>query len=251
MKIFVTRKIPGNHIQKLIDAGHEVTTSNLGRPLTEEELIEKIKGVDAVLSLLTDKINGDVMDIAGPTLKIISNYAVGFDNINIKDATDRGIVVTNTPCEEVNEAVADHTWALILDLARKITESDRAVHAGSYQGWEPDIFLGRNIKGSTLGIVGLGRIGGMVASRAKAFGVNVLYNKREKDLEAEKALGVTFSPLDELLANSDFITLHVPLTEETRHMINEISLSKVKKGAILINTARGGVVDEHALVDAL
>lgn len=251
MKIFVTRKIPGNAIQTLKDAGHTVSISDLDRPLTPEELIKNLKDSDAVLSLLTDKIDGDVMDLAGPSLKIISNYAVGFDNINIQDATDRGIVVTNTPCDEVNEAVADHTWALILNLVRRITESDRATHLGSYKGWEPNIFLGHNLNGMTLGIIGLGRIGTMVAKKASAFGVNILYNKKEPDPQIEKELNAKFSSLDELLANSDLISLHVPLTDETHHMINKDTLSKIKKGAILVNTARGPVVDEHSLVDAL
>ncbi|CAN5327601.1 glyoxylate reductase [soil metagenome] len=251
MKILLTRKIPGNHVQQLIDKGHEVSVSEFDRALTGEELVNKIKGVDAVISLLNDRMDGDLMDASGPQLKIISNYAVGFDNVDIKAATDRGIVVTNTPCEEVNEAVADHAWALILNLARRVTEADKAVRLGSYKGWEPDIFLGSNLTGKTLGIIGLGRIGTMVASKAKAFNMNVLYNKREPDPEIEKTLGAKFASLDELLANSDFISLHVPLTEETRHMINDKSLAKIKKGAYLINTARGPIVDEHALVAAL
>lgn len=250
MKILVTRKIPGDNIKKLVEAGHDVTVSEFDRALTPAELVEKIKGVDAVLSLLNDKVDGEVMDAAGPQLKIISNYAVGFDNISLKDATDRGIIVTNTPCDEVNVAVADHTWALILNLTRRVSEADRAVKEGAYHGWEPDIFLGNNLKGKTLGVIGLGRIGTMVASCAKAFSINVVYNKREPDPEAEKQ-GFKFISLDELLGSSDFISLHVPLTDETRHMINSETLAKVKKGAYLVNTARGPIIDEHALVNAL
>lgn len=251
MKIFVTRKIPGDHIEKLKQSGHEVKVSDVNRPLTPQELLENIKNVDAILTLLTDKIDGEVMDAAGPTLKIISNYAVGFDNINLDDATTRGIVVTNTPCDEVNEAVADHTWALILNIARRITEADQAVREGGYKGWEPDIFLGTNIKGKTLGIIGLGRIGSMVAKKASGFEVNIIYNKREPDPEIEKELGAKFASIDDLLANSDFISLHVPLTDETKHMINTETLAKVKKGAYLVNTSRGQVVDEHALLESL
>ena len=250
MKIFVTRKIPGDELKKL-ETGHEVTISEFNRPLSAEELLGKIKGVEAIMSLLTDKVDGDVMDAAGPDLRIISNYAVGFDNIDIKAASDRGIVVTNTPCEEVNEAVAEHTFALLLSLARHIAESDRAVRNGAYKGWEPDIFLGPSISGKTLGVIGLGRIGTMVAKLAKGFGMNIIYNKSKPDPEIEKELGAKFHKLDELLKSSDFISLHVPLTEETRHMINEKTLSKIKKGALLINTARGPVVDEFALVNAL
>jgi glyoxylate reductase len=250
MKILVTRKIPGNHLDKLSSAGHELIISDVSRPLTPGELVEKIKGVDAVLSLLNDKIDGEVMDAAGPGLKIISNYAVGFDNINIDDATQRGIVVTNTPCDEVNEAVAEHSIALLINLARRITEADKVVHKGGYKGWEPDIFLGHNINGKTLGIIGLGRIGTMVAKLAKGFGMNVLYNKSQPDDEADN-LGLKFMSLDDLLAASDFISLHVPLTDTTRHMINDSTLAKIKKGVFLINTARGPVVDERALVIAL
>src|SRR5258708_10728248 len=251
MKILVTRKIPGDHIQKLINAGHEVTVSEFARPLTAEELVEKIKGVDAVITLLTDRVDGDLIDVAGPQLKIISNYAVGFDNVDLKAATDRGVVVTNTPCDEVNVAVAEHSLALLLDVARRISESDRATREGAYKGWEPDIFLGNNLNGKTLGIIGLGRIGTMVARYGKAFGMNIVYNKTSPDPEIEKELDAKFMSLDDLLANSDFISLHVPLTESTRHMINATSISKMKKGAYLINTARGPVVEESALVSAL
>lgn len=251
MKIFVTRKIPGAHLEKLKEAGHEVVVSEFNRSLTGEELVEKVKGVDGILSLLTDRIDGDLMDAAGPQLKIISNYAVGFDNIDVKGAADRGIVVVNTPSDEVNEAVAEHTWALILALARRIVESDEAVRRGGYKGWEPDIFIGTNIIGKTLGIVGLGRIGSMVARRAKGYNMIVLYNKHEPDSEAERQLGAKFSSLDELLAKSDFISLHVPLTDETRHLINKETIGKMKKGSFLINTARGSIVDERDLIEGL
>src|SRR3989339_1478545 len=241
MKIFVTRKIPGNI--ELLKSNNEVSISEFDRPLTPEELIEKAKGIDAVLSLLTDKIDGEVMDAIGPQLKVISNYAVGFDNINIKDANDRGIIVTNTPCEEVDEAVAEHTWALIAGLTRRIVEADEATRRGGYKGWEPDIFLGTSLIGKTLGIVGFGGIGQMVARRAEGYKMNVIYSKRTKD---EKSVD-----LDTLLATSNVVTIHVPLNDETRHMFNKVSFTKMKKGSFLINTARGPIVDEHDLVDAL
>jgi glyoxylate reductase len=251
MKILVTRQIPGDHLSKLKEAGHEVVISDVNRPLTPGELVEKVKGVDIILSLLTDKIDGEIMDAAGPELKIISNYAVGFDNVDIQAATDRGIIITNTPCDEVNEAVADHTFALLLSLNRRIVEADKAVREGAYKGWEPNVFLGSNIKGKTLGIIGMGRIGGMVAKKAKGFEMNVLYNKREPDKSLEEELGVKFASLDDLLANSDFVSIHVPLTEETRHMISKVALAKFKKGAFLINTARGPIVNENDLVESL
>jgi glyoxylate reductase len=251
MKIFITRKIPGGHLERLKEAGHEVEVSEFSRSLAPEELLEKVKGVDGLLCLLTDRIDGDLMDAAGPQLKMISNYAVGFDNIDIKAATDRQIPVTNTPCDEVNEAVAELTWALMLSLSRRIVEADESTRRGGYKGWEPDIFLGSDIIGKTLGIIGLGRIGSMVARRAKGYNMSVLYNKRTPDPDAEKELGVVFASLDDLLAKSDYVSIHLPLTEETRHVINKDALAKMKKGSFLINTARGPIVDEHDLVEAL
>lgn len=251
MKIFVSRQIPTTHLKDLDKLNSEVVISEFSRLLTQEEFIERAKGADAVLSLLTDKIDGEVMDAIGPQLKIISNYAVGFDNINVKDATDRGIVVANTPCEEVDEAVAEHTWALISSLTRRVVEADEATKRGSYKGWEPDVFLGSSLIGKTLGIVGLGGIGKMVARRALGYKMNVIYNKRTRETECEEELGVKYCTLDTLLLESDIVTLHVPLTDETRHMINKDTLSKMKKGSFLVNTARGPVVNEHDLVESL
>ena len=251
MKVYITRKVPGEQIEKLKEKGYEVVCNEFDRAVTEEEFINGVKGVDAILSLLTEKIDGDLMDLAGPQLKVISNYAVGFDNINIDDATKRGIVVTNTPCDEVNEAVAEHTWALILSLTRRIVEADESIRRGAYTGWDPGTFLGTSLKGKTLGIVGLGRIGSMVARRAKGYEMNLLYNKRERDEKLEIELGIKFETLENLLSQSDFISLHVPLTDETRGMINKDTLSKMKNGSYLINTARGEIVREDDLIEAL
>ena len=249
MKIFVTHKIPGSSLEKLKTAGHEILI---------EESLDKIKDSDALITLLTDRVDGDYLDAAGPQLKIVSNYAVGFDNIDVKEASDRGIVVTNTPSDEVNESVAEHTWALILALARRVVESDEFVRQegyfarkGGYQGWKPDIFLGMNLIGKTLGIIGLGRIGSMVARRAKGYNMTVLYNKHDPDPEAEKEYGVKFESLDNLLGSADVVSLHVPLTDETRHMINKETLAKMKKGSFLVNTARGPVVSENDLIESL
>lgn len=250
-KIFVTRRVPGKALEKLSASDNEVKIAPLDRPLTQQELLDGLTGVDAVLSLLTDKINGDVIDAAGPQLKIISNYAVGFDNINISEATDRGVVVLNTPSEAVNEAVAELTWTLILGLTRRVVEADEATRRGAYKGWEPDLFLGPSLKGKTLGIVGLGRIGTMVAKRALGFGVKVVYNKRTPDPEVEKELGISFLSLDDLLSTADIVTLHCPLTEETCGMVDAEYLTKMKKGAILVNTARGPIIKEDALVASL
>lgn len=251
MKIFVSRSFPGTALDSLKNSGHEVEISPFDRPLSPEELLNHARGVDALLSFLTDKIDGEVMDAIGPQLKIVSNYAVGFDNIDVPAATQRNIVVANTPCDEVNEAVAEHTWALLLSLARRITEADEATKRGAYHGWEPGIFLGSGIRGKTLGIIGLGRIGEMVAKRAKGFEMNVLYNKRSPDEKAEAELGVHFADLDTLLSQSDFVSLHAPLTDETRHMMNHDRFSKMKNGSFIINTARGPMIDEYALTEAL
>lgn len=251
MKIFVTREIPGTALTKLKNSDNEVGVFDNDRPMSPEELLEKAKGVDALLTLLTDKIDGEVIDAIGPQLKIVSNYAVGFDNINVEDATERGVVVVNTPSDEVNEAVAEHSWALMLSLARRVVEADEATRRGAYKGWEPGIFLGINMVGKTLGIIGLGNIGSMTARRAKGWNMRVLYNKRSRDEKAEKELGVEFADLDRLYAESDFISLHVPLTDETHHMINKDTFAKMKRGVILVNTARGPIVNEADLVEAL
>lgn len=251
MKIFVSRKFPGTALTRLQSSGHEVVISQFDRPITPSELLDSAKGVDGLLSFLTDKIDGEVLDAIGPQLKVVSNYAVGFDNIVVDDASSRGIVVSNTPCDEVNEAVAEHTWALMLTLARRVTEADESTKRGAYHGWEPGIFLGNSLRGKTLGIVGLGRIGEMVAKRAKGFEMNVLYNKRTPDEKAEAELGVKFADLDTLLSQSDFVSLHAPLTDETRHMMNADRFGKMKQGSYFVNTARGPMVDEYALVESL
>lgn len=251
MKIFVTRKIPGTAFKRLEESGHELVVSQFDRPLTPEEILEMGAGSDAILTLLTDKWTGEMMDKIGKNLKILSNYAVGFDNIDIKAAGQRGIIVTNTPSDEVNESVAEFTWSLLLALSRRVVEGDEFARKGAYKGWEPDIFLGRDVYGKTLGIVGLGRIGTMVAKRAKGFNMKVLYNTRSRDEKTEKELDVEYLDLDSLLRLSDYVTLHVPVTAETTHLINGERLSKMKKTAFLINTARGPIVDEHALTQAL
>ncbi len=251
-KIFVSRKISGEAFDKLMNSEHEVVVFKEDRSLTPEELIENAKGVDAMLTLLTDKIDLDVMDAIGPQLKVVSNYAVGFNNINIGDATKSGVVVTNTPSEEVNQSVAEFAWTLMLSLAKRVVEADETTRRGAYKGWEPHIYIGTNMKDKTLGIVGMGRIGEITAELANGFGMKVLYNNRNRKEELEKQLGVEFREgLDDLLAESDFVSLHVPLTDETRHLINKETLKKMKRGAYLVNTARGPVVDEHDLVEAL
>lgn len=250
MKVYITRRIPEPGIE-MIRKEHEVEINPYDRVLTREELLQAVKGKDGILCLLTDKIDAEVFDAAGPQLKVVSNYAVGYDNIDVKEATKRGIVVTNTP-GVLTETTADLAWALILATARRIVEADKFTRAGKYEGWAPMLFLGQDVYGKTLGIIGMGRIGQAVARRAKGFNMKVLYNDiRRIPEETEKELNATFVSLDELLEQSDFVSLHTYLSPETYHLINEERLRKMKKTAYLINTSRGPVVDESALVRAL
>lgn len=222
------------------------------RVIPREVLLERVKGADAILSLLTDKIDGEVMDAAGPQLKLISNYAVGYDNIDVPAAAQRKIYVSNTP-GVLTEAVAEHTFALLLAIARRIPESDQFIRAGKYHGWEPELLLGTELQGKTLGVVGLGRIGSRVAEMAnKGMGMKVLYHDPKQDAEFEKEYGAVYQAnLDDLLKGSDFVSIHVPLLPTTRHLINAEKLALMKPTAYLINTSRGPVVDEAALVAAL
>ncbi|MCH7883429.1 D-glycerate dehydrogenase [Patescibacteria group bacterium] len=253
-KIFVTRLIPEAGINALKEKGYEVVVSAHDRVLTKEELTAALRGqnYDAVLCLLTDKIDGEVFDGAGKQVKIFANYAVGFDNIDLKAAEERGMMITNTPGVLTN-TVAEHTFALMLAIAHRIAEADRFTRAGKYEGWAPMLLLGNDVSGKTIGVVGLGRIGSRVAHHAvKGFGAKVIYHdiKRNEDFEKEfKA--VYKEKLEDLLKEADFISIHVPLLDATRHLINAERLKLMKSSAYLINTSRGPIVDEVALVEAL
>jgi len=248
-KIYVTRNLPQEGID-LLKTQFEVDVNPHDRVATRQEIIAGIRGKDALLCLLTDEIDAEIMD-AGPKLKVIANYAVGFDNIDIKAATERGIAVTNTP-GVLTETTADLAWVLLMAVARRIVESDKFMRSGKFQGWAPMLYLGNDIHGKTLGIVGFGRIGRAVARRASGFDMRVLYADRARAPEEhEKACNAVFCPLDTLLGESDFISLHVPLTESTRHLISSAQFDMMKESSILINTARGPIVDEKALVRAL
>lgn len=249
-KVFVTRQIPEIGIEMLKEKGHEVEIGPEGS-ISREELLEKVKGVDAILSVLTEKIDGEVMDSAGEQLKIVANYAVGYNNIDIEEAKKRNITVTNTP-GVLTDTVADHGAALILAIARRIVESDKYTRAGKYKAWGPKLLLGGDIKDKTLGVVGLGRIGFAVAERMhKGFGMKVIYYDVKKNDEIAGKLNAEYKELDDLMKESDYITLHTALTEETTHLINAERLSMMKPSAYLINTSRGPVVDEAALVETL
>ncbi len=251
MKIFVTRKLPfWEEISKpLYAAGHEVVVRQENNKIERNVLIEEIKkGYDGLMCLLTDKIDAEVVASDDKKqLKLIANYAVGFDNINIPVCQGRGIQVTNTPCDEVNESVAELTWTLMLALSRNLQSASGFARNVGYQGWEPDIFLGTDLKGKTLGIVGMGRIGAMVSKRALGFDMKVIYYNR-KPVDGIK---FEYKTLDDLLKESDYVSLHVPLTDETRHLINTRALNLMKPSAYLVNTARGPIVDETELLEAL
>ena len=252
MKVCILHKIPGNAQELIKNAGHEVVVNEEERSLGSEEVRKFVEGTDAILSLLTDKIDSAVMDAAGPQLKIIANYAVGFDNIDLAAAKQRNIFVTNTP-EVLTEAVAEHTFALILAVARRIVEADKYVRAGKYHSWKPDLFLGAQLAGKTLGIVGLGRIGSQVAKIGHhGFGMEIAYFSRQEDPALEVDLGAKYySNLEDLLPIADVVSIHLPLAPETTHLFSQKQISLMKKTAILINTARGPIVDEAALITAL
>jgi glyoxylate reductase len=214
--------------------------------------LKRVKGVDALLSLLNDKIDEEVFAAAGKNLKIVANYAVGFDNVDLKAAASHHIPITNTPAPEVSETVAEHTFALMLALAHRIVESDSYARAKKYKGWGPNLLLGADVYGKTLGIIGLGRIGEAVAQRAvKGFKMKCVYADMKPNIAFEKEYGATRMPLDQVLQTADFVTLHVPLLPSTRHMISTEQFALMKKTAYLVNTSRGPVVDEKALERAL
>lgn len=247
-KVFVTRKIPQVGIDMLGEfADVKVWEGEL--PPDYKTILNEAKTADGLLTLLTDRIDENLLCTAA-NLKVVSNYAVGYDNIDIDAATRCGVIVTNTP-GVLTETTADLAFALLMATARRIVEADAFVRAGRWKTWDPVLMLGKDIYGATLGLIGLGRIGYAVAKRAKGFDMKVLYYSRHRHKEAEEKLGIKYAELDTLLAESDYVSLHAPLTPETHKMINRERLGRMKEGAILINTARGGLVDEEALCDAL
>ncbi|TSC57096.1 MAG: D-isomer specific 2-hydroxyacid dehydrogenase [Parcubacteria group bacterium Greene0416_79] len=250
--VFVTRKIPEVGLALLREKGYALDISDADRPLAKKELIAalKTKPYDGVLCLLTDTIDAEVFD-AVPTAKIFANYAVGLNNIDVAEAKKRGIAVTNTP-DVLTNAVAEHAFALMLALARRIVEADSFTRAGKYTGWDPHLLVGFELKGKTLGVLGAGRIGARVIEQARAFGMKVLYYDVKQNPALEETHGTRFCATpEEVLKAADAVSIHVPLLPSTRHFIDANRLRLMKKTAILINTSRGSVVDEAALVSAL
>jgi len=247
-KVFVTRKIPEEGL-KLLRENCEIKVWEGEVPPTKEVLIEEIKDIQGLLCLLTDPINAEVLG-AAQNLKVIANYAVGYDNIDIEKAKEKGIVVTNTP-DVLTEATADLAFALLLAASRSIVAADNYTRAGKWKSWGPKLFLGQEVFGKTMGIIGAGRIGGAVARRARGFDMEVLYYSRSSKPRLERETGAKKVELEQLLQESDFISIHTPLNPQTENMIGPREFRLMKKTTVLVNTARGAIVKQKALLEAL
>ena len=248
-RVFVTREIFFDALDDIRNkADLDLWTDELPPP--RDELLDRAKGIDGILCLLTDKIDCEFMDAAGPRLKVISQIAVGFDNIDVHEATKRGIPVGNTP-EVLTQTTADAAWALMLSAARRIGESERAARAGKWRTWHPLHYLGQDVYGATLGIIGMGRIGFQVAKRSIGFDMKVIYHDVVRQDRYESQLPMEYVDMDTLLARSDFVSIHTVLNESTYHLIDARALSKMKPNAVVVNAARGPVVDPKALYEAL
>lgn len=243
--VLVTRKLPSKVIARLEEqCDVDLYTGDVA--ISRDELLRRAAGKDAIVCLLTEPIDGAVLDAAGPQLKVVANVAVGFNNIDLDACVARKVVATNTP-DVLTNACADFTWGLILAVTRRLGEGERVVRSGTWGGWALDYMLGMELRGKQLGLVGVGRIGAAVAEKAPAFGMTVAYtDQRDAGIP-----GAVQMPLDRLLATSDVVSLHVPMTPETKHLIDQKALAKMKRNAYLINTSRGPVVDEAALAWAL
>jgi glyoxylate reductase len=243
-KVYVTRELPSAALEPLAQAATvRVWPGELPPP--PEVLLAEAADADGLLTLLTDRIDAGVME-AAPRLRIIANMAVGYDNIDVGEATRRGILVTNTP-GILTETTADFAFALLLAAARRVVEADRHTRQGRWKTWGPQILLGQDVHDATLGVVGLGRVGLEMAKRGRGFGMRVLYSDSSRKAKEERRYGLVYVELEQLLAESDFVSLHVPLTSETHHLVGERELSLMKPTAVLINTARGPAVDQRAL----
>jgi glyoxylate reductase len=238
VKVFASRRFL-DRVREELESSFELDVHDSEWPPSRDELLERVAGKDGLMLMLTDRVDDELLDAAGPQLRVVANYAVGVDNIDIEACRRRGVVVANTP-DVLTEATAELTIALILALLRRVTEGDRLIHRGERWIWAPNLMLGRGLASLTLGLVGYGRIGRAVANMAEAHGMSVTHTTRSRGV-----------PLGELLATADVLSLHLPLFEETRHLIDANALARMKPSAVLVNTSRGPIVDEAALVDAL
>ncbi len=246
-RVLVTRTIPEAGMRLLGDFDVTVLSE---KPPERDELLEAARGASGILSTVTEKVDAGLMDAAGDGLKVVANMAVGFDNIDLDAAGERGVVVTNTP-EVLSETTADTAFMLLMAAARRLGEAERMLRAGGWDAWGPMQLLGPDVWGKKLGIVGFGRIGQALARRASGFDMEVAYHDMRRNEEAERDLGVRYLELEELLETCDFVSVHAPLTDETRHLIGEKELESMKDTSVLVNTSRGPVVDEAALAEAL
>jgi len=246
-KVLVSREIPSAGLRVL--EGFDVAVLSEGPP-TREELLKASRGAAGILSTVTEKVDAELMDAAGEGLKVIANMAVGYDNIDVEAATERGVVVTNTP-EVLNETTADTAFMLLLAAARRLGEAERLLRSGGWDAWGPKQLTGPDVWGKRLGVIGFGRIGEALTRRARGFDMDLIYNDQYRNEEAERELGARYLELDGLLRTSDFVSIHTPLTPKTTHLIGAKELERMKPEAVLVNTSRGPVVDESALADAL
>ena len=252
-RIFITRQIPDSGIKLLQKKKNLVLDIyEKDQQIPRKELLKRVRGTDILLSILTERVDAEVFNAAGSQLKMVANYAVGFDNIDLKEAAKRGITVTNSPHPSVSESVAEHTIALMFALAHRIVETDTFTRAGKYHGWGPQLFLGTDLSGKTIGIIGTGRIGeGVVRRLHDGFNMKIIYTDPKRNTKLEEETGAIYRNLTQLLKEADFVSLHVPLLPSTRGMIGTHELSLMKKTAFLINTARGPIIQEKSLVKAL
>lgn len=249
-RVYITRRLPEAGLTALHEAGLDVSMRAADDPPGRPELLAAVGGAHALITLLSDRVDEELLEAAGAQLEVVANYAVGHDNIDLAACRTRGVKVANTP-DVLTAATADFAFALLLAAARRMIEGDTLVRSGEWTGWQPRQLLGAQVTGARLGIVGMGRIGAAVARRARGFELDVVYHNRSRDEEAERQTGARWVELDELLQSSDFVSLHCPLTPQTHHLIDAAALAKMRPTAVLVNTARGPVVDEAALAEAL
>jgi len=249
MKIFITREIPEIAVELLIKSGFEVDVFSKNRSIEKEELIKLAKDSDGLITLLSDKIDKEIIDSL-PNCKVIANYAVGYNNIDIQYAKTKKIIVTNTP-DVLTHSTADLAVTLVMACARNLVVGEKMVRQNKFKGWAPKLLLGVELYGKKVGIIGAGRIGIETAKRLKGFGTEILYYSRSKKKDFEQLTGAKKVNLDTLLSNSDIISLHIPLNQETNNLLNREKLELIKSSAILINSARGEVIDEPYLIEML